>query len=105
MRDRRFLRDPWHRRIVDWVLRYLLVKLPDIVLLGIPRERRAQSDDRFHSVRMVARIFAPEEAAEAPADDHNRPVMPEAVDPLTKLVERVGPGSKVPALLPAVDPE
>src|SRR4051812_20922008 len=103
VRHRRLVGDARQRRGVAPGVGDLLVELPDIVLPRVARERRTKGDQRLHAIGMVARIFAAEHAAQAPADDDDRPVMAEAVDPLPELFERVGFGAEVEALLPAVD--
>src|SRR5215469_2512908 len=105
MRHWRLVGDPWKRRIVDRVPGDPLVELPHIVLFGIARERRSQGDHGLHFPWMIARELAAEEAAEAPADDDDRPVVPEPADPLLELVERIRLRPQVPALLPSVDPK
>src|SRR4051794_20706862 len=105
MWHRRLVGYPRQRRIVDRMLRHQFIELPDVVLPGIAGKRRAQGDHRLHRFRVVAGIFTPEEAAEAPADNYYRSIMPQALDTLVKLQQRVGPGSEIPALLPAVHSE
>src|SRR5436305_952405 len=70
MRYRRLVRDPRQRRIVYRMLGYPLVQPPDVVLFGIARKRRSKRNHRLHAIGVVARIFASEEPAEAPAHDH-----------------------------------
>ena len=82
MRDGRLFGNSRQRRIVDGMARYPFVERPDDILTWIAGERRAQGDYRFHPMWMVARKFAPEEAAKAPADNHDRSIMAEAIDPI-----------------------
>src|SRR3954454_21293913 len=105
MRNRRLVRDAWQRWLIDWMLRHHLIELPDIVLPRVAGKWRTQGDQRLHPSRIVARIFAAEEPAEAPADNDDRPVVAKAVDPLAQLVQRVRSGAEIETLLPAVDPE
>src|SRR5688500_16038034 len=80
--DRRLVGNARERRIGYRMLGDPFVELPHRVLARVAGEGGAKGDHRLDSIRVIAGELPCVEAAEAPADDDQRLVVAEALDPL-----------------------
>src|SRR5437870_5160158 len=87
--NRRLGRGSGQGRIVDLMAGNALIKRPDVVLLGVAREGRAQGNDRADPVGNGTRKLAREQAAKAPSHDQHRLVRSDLVEPLLQPLNSV----------------